>query len=226
MAFEPTLPSAADWIRDPLGSWGRLWQAFNYKLDAYNAGIRQIPLLQGKLAGYELAVSRIADPQARANLTAGLQRFRSALGDLIASRGSLEGKILQGISDLRGAAATIGQHPASPTVGQPVVWAVVAASAAIVMYGITQWLTQKDIVVAQERSLGNQILAYAAAHHLTPEQTQALMKEASKVAPPQKAADTDIFHQLSQAVPWLVGLAALVYFGPTIAAAISKRKAA
>src|SRR5258708_6665703 len=119
MAFEPPLPSAAHWIRDPLGSWGRLWPALHFKLDASNAGIKQIPLLQGKLAGYELSVSRIQDAQTRANLTASLQRFRTSLGDLAASRSSLEGKVLQGIADLRAAAATIGQHPASPTVGQP-----------------------------------------------------------------------------------------------------------
>jgi hypothetical protein len=224
MAFEPTLPSAADWIRDPVGSWGRLWQAFNYKLDAYNAGLKQLPLLQGKLAGYELAIARISDPQARANLTASLQRFRTALGDLVASRGSLEGKVLQGISDLRAAAATIGQHPASPTVGQPIVWAAVAAGAAVVMYGITQWLIQKDIVVAQERSIGNQVLSYAAAHNFTPAQTQALMSEAAKVPAPQKTMD--LFQQISQAVPWLVGLAALIYFGPTIAGALSSRRRA
>lgn len=222
--FEPTLPSAADWIRDPVGSWGRLWQAFNYKLDAYNVGIRQLPLLQGKLAGYELAVSRIGNVQTRANLTAALQRFRAGLADLVASRSSLEGKVLQGVSDLRAAAATIGQSPAAPAVGSPIVWAVVAAGAAAVMYGITQWLIQKDAIVAQERSIGNQVLAYAAANHLTPTQTQALMHEAAKVPAPQKSAD--LFQQIAQAVPWLVGLAALIYFGPTIAGAISSRRKA
>jgi len=220
--FEPTLPSAADWIRDPVGSWGILWQAFNYKLDAYNAGVAQIPLLQGKLAGYQLSVGRISDPQARANLTAALQRFSSALDALTASKSSLEGQVLQGISDLRAAATSIGQSPSSPTVGQPIVWAVVAAGAAAVMYGITQWLIQKDAVVAQEQSIGNQVLAYAAAHQFTPAQTQALMAEASKVPAPQKSSN--LFDQISQAIPWVVGLVALVYFAPVISQALTSRK--
>jgi hypothetical protein len=222
--FEPTLPSAADWIRDPVGSWGVLWQAFNYKIDAYNAGIAQIPLLQGKLAGYQLSVGRMADAQAQANLSAALQRFQTSLGALVASKSSLEGQVLQGISDLRSAAASIGQNPAAPTLGQPIVWAVVAAGAAAVMYGITQWLIQKDAVVAQEQSIGNQVLAYASAHQFTPAQTQALMAEASKVPSPQKS--TDIFTQISQAIPWIVGLVALVYFAPVVSRALTKGRRA
>lgn len=220
--FEPTLPSAADWIRDPVGSWGILWQAFNFKLDQYNVGVQQIPLLQGKLAAYQLSVGRIPDAQARANLSAGLQRFSSALDALVSAKSSLEGQVIQGINDLRAAGATIGQNPATPTVGQPIVWAVVAGGIALVMYQVTQWLIQKDAVVAQEQSIGNQVLAYANAHHYTPEQTQALMNEATKIKPPQKTT-TDIFSQITGAIPWIVGLVALIYFAPVVTKAISSR---
>lgn len=224
MAFEPALPSPADWLRDPIGSWGRLWQAYNYKLDAYQAGTKQIPLLEGKLAGYQLAISRMPKNAARVNLEAALQRFRIALDNLKSNRASLEGKVMDTLTQLRAEGARLKVLP--PIVGlgiTPIVGAALIGAAGLVMYGITQWLNTLAGAVAQEKSVGGQIAAYAREQGLTAEQTQALLREASKVPAPK--APGDLFGSLSEMLPWVVGLVAAVYFGPAIASALKARRA-
>jgi len=222
MAFEPKLPSAEDWIRDPVGSWGRLWQAFNYKLDAYQAGVRQIPLLEAKLAAYDLAIRRMPADASRANLVAMLQRFRRSLDTLKSNRTSLEGKVLQAITQLRGEGARLKQLPPISGLGAvPIVGAVLAGGVAIVIFGITQWLTALSNVVAQEKSVGSQIVAYACQRGLTAEQTQALLLEASKLPDPK--APNDMFGSIAEILPWVAGLAAIVYFGPAVAGMLKVR---
>lgn len=222
MAFEPKLPSAEDWIRDPVGSWGRLWQAFNYKLDAYQAGVRQIPLLEAKLAAYDLAIRRMPADASRANLVAMLQRFRRSLDTLKSNRTSLEGKVLQAITQLRGEGARLKQLPPISGLGAvPIVGAVLAGGVAIVIFGITQWLTALSNVVAQEKSVGSQIVAYARQRGLTAEQTQALLLEASKLPDPK--APNDMFGSIAEILPWVAGLAAIVYFGPAVAGMLKVR---
>jgi len=223
MAFEPTLPSTADWIRDPVGSWGRLWQAFNYKLDVYRAGVAQIPLLEGKLSGYQLAVGRLPASPARSNLAAALARFSTALNALKSSRSSLEGKVLQAISDLRAEGARLKQLPQAGQLGlAPIMGAALVAGIALVLYGINQWLTQLASAVAQEKSVGGQIMSYARGAGLSAEQTQALLHEANKIKPPQVAKDP--FQSIAEMLPWIAGLAAAVYFGPVIVGALSSRR--
>jgi hypothetical protein len=228
MAFEPALPTADDWIRDPVGSWGRLWQAFNYKLDAYKAGVAQIPLLEGKLAGYQLAVTRLPASPARTNLSASVAKLSTALTALKNSRTTLEGKVLQAISDMKASGAQYGQvvpSTASAGLGQlPVMGAVIIAGVALVMYGITQWLTQLASAVAQEKSVGSQVLQYAQNAGLTATQTQALLAEAAKV--PSPTVPKDPLSQIMDAIPWILGLGAAIYFGPPLLGMLSKRRAA
>ena len=117
MAFEPVLPTAGEWIRDPAASWGRLWQAFNYKLDAYKFGTAQIPLLEGKLAAYQLAVTRLPASPSRSNLAMSVARLSTSLNALRSSRSSLEGKVLQAITDLRAEGARLKQLPPAGQLG-------------------------------------------------------------------------------------------------------------
>ncbi len=223
--FEPTLPTAEDWIRDPVQSWGRLWQAFNYKLDVYRAGVRQIPLLEGKLAGYQLAVGRLPASPARSNLAAAVARLSTTLNALKSSRSSLEGKVLQAISDLRAEGTKLKQLPQAGQLGlAPVMGAALIAGVALVMYGITQWLRQLASAVAQEKSVGSQIIGYAKQAGLSAEQTQGLLREASKVPAPSEPKDP--FQSIAEALPWILGLVAAVYFGPALMGALSKRRAA
>jgi hypothetical protein len=226
MPFEPVLPTAEDWIRDPVFSWGRLWQAFNYKLDQYKYGTAQIPLLEGKLAGYQLAVTRLPESPARSNLAALVAKFSSALSALKSSRSSLEGKVLQAISDLRAQGAQLKQN--TSVVGSlgiaPILGAALIAGVALVMYGITQWLKQLASAVAQEKSVGSQIVQYAKGSGFSAEQTQALLKEAAKVPAPQEPKDP--FQTLAEALPWILGLGAAVYFGPALMGMIQSRRRA
>jgi hypothetical protein len=226
--FEPTLPSPEDWLRDPVFSWGRLWQAFNYKLDAYQAGVKQIPLLEGKLVGYDLAIQRMPPDAARANLEAMLQKYRRALDALKANRSSLEGKVMQTLTQLRSEGTRLKQLPPAGIGLIPIVGAALIGAAALVMYGITQWLTALAGAVAQEKSVGGQIAAYARERGLSAEQTQALLREASKVPAPK--APGDLFGSIAEILPWALGLAAAVYFGPTVLtmlkAGTSRRRAA
>jgi len=232
MAFEPVLPTAADWIRDPLNSWGRLWQAFNFKLDQYKAGVAQLPLLEGKLAGYKLAIGRLPASPARTNLVAAAARLSTTLTAVKNARSSLEGKVIQALADLRAAGTQLKQSVQTATVGigvvqvlaAPIVGAALIAGAALVMYGITQWLRQKDAAVEQEKSVGTQIVSYAKAAGLSAEQTQALLHEASKIKPPEKTKDA--LQSITEALPWIVGLVVAVYFGPVIVGMLTKRKAA
>lgn len=225
MAFEPTLPSAADWIRDPIGSWRLLWQAFNYKLDAYKAGTAQIPLLEGKLAGYQLSVTRLPASPARTNLANLVANFSTALTSLKNSQSSLEGKVLQAITDLRAQGQALNQLPASGQLGiAPVLGAALVAGVALVIYGITQWLAQLAAAIAQEKSVGSQIISYAKGAGLTAAQTQALLVEAQKV--PQPQAPKDVFQTLTEAIPWILALGAAIYFGPALIGMFSKRRAA
>ncbi len=225
MAFEPQLPTAGDWIRDPAGSWGRLWQAFNYKLDQYKFGTAQIPLLEGKLAGYQLAVRRLPASPARSNLAASVARLSTAITALRSSRSSLEGKVLQAMNDLRAQGAQLKQLPPAGQMGlAPIVGAALIAGVALVMYGITQWLKQLASAVAQEKSVGSQIVQYAKAAGFSAEQTQALLKDAAKVPAPQEPKDP--FQTIAEALPWILGLGAAIYFGPAIVGALSRRRAA
>lgn len=225
MAFEPVLPTAEDWIRDPFGSWGRLWQAFNYKLDVYRAGVAQIPLLEGRLAAYQLAVGRLPATPARANLANAVAKLSTTLNALKSSRSSLEGKVLQAIADMRAEGTKLKALPPQAQLGlAPVMGAALVAGVALVMYGITQWGTQLAGAVAQEKAVGSQILGYAKAAGLSAEQTQALLTEASKIKPP--SVPKDAFQSIADALPWIVGLVAAVYFGPAIVGMLSKRRAA
>lgn len=224
MPFEPTLPSPADWLRDPIFSWQRLWQAFNFKLDQYREGVKQIPLLEGKLAGYDSAVLRMPSSPARQNVAAMLVRFRSTLSELKAQRGSLEGRVMDSLAQLRTEGARLKQLPPAGQVGlAPIIGAALIGAAGLVMYGITQWLKALAGAIAQEKSVGGQIAAYAREQGLTAEQTQGLLREASKV--PQPKEPGDVFSSLAQMLPWAVGLFAAIYFGPTVLGALTARKA-
>lgn len=213
MAFEPEYPTAEDWLRDPAGSWGRLWQIFNYKLDAYTAGTKQIPLLEGKLAGYDLAIQRLTNGVARDNLAAMLQKFRSALDKLKSDRATLEGQVVNGLAQLRAEGQRLNQ-PAAGLGLAPIVGAALIGAIALVGYGITVWLNSLANVAAQEKSVGNSILAYARQAGLNAEQTQSLLHEANQTPTPRVPGD--IFGQLADLLPWAVGLAALIYFGPVV----------
>jgi len=205
-------------------SWGRLWQAFNFKLDQYKQGVAQIPLLEGKLAGYEAAAARMPAGQARQNVAALLVRFRTKLGELKSNRASLEGRVVDALAQLRSEGSRLKQLPPAGQVGlAPIVGAALIGAAALVMYGITQWLSTLAGAVAQEKSVGGQIAAYAREQGFTAEQTQALLREASKVPPPK--APGDPFASIAEMLPWALGILAAVYFGPTIVSALTAARA-
>jgi len=225
VAFEPVLPSPEDWLRDPAQSWGRLWQAFNFKLDQYREGVKQIPLLEGKLAGYEAALKRMPDSQARQNVAALLVRFRTKLGELKSQRGSLEGKVADALSQLRSEGSRLKQLPPAGQVGlAPIVGAALIGAAALVFAGINGWLNTLAGAIAQEKSVGGQIMAYAREHSLTAEQTQALLREGSKIKPPEMPKD--VFGNIAEILPWALGILAAVYFGPSIVTALTAARAA
>jgi len=225
VAFEPVLPSPEDWLRDPAQSWGRLWQAFNFKLDQYREGVKQIPLLEGKLAGYEAALKRMPDSQARQNVAALLVRFRTKLGELKSQRGSLEGKVADALSQLRSEGSRLKQLPPAGQVGlAPIVGVALIGGAALVMYGITSWLKTLAGAIVQEKSVGGQIAAYAREQGLSAEQTQALLREAAKV--PQPKEPGDVFASIADMLPWALGILAAVYFGPAIVGALTTARVA
>jgi hypothetical protein len=112
--------------------------------------------------------------------------------------------------------------PAAQLGVAPVIGAVLIGAIGLVSYGITQWLTSLAGAIAQEKSIGSQVMAYAREQGLTAEETQKLVHEASQVKPPGNPKDP--FTAIAEMLPWALGILAGIYFFPVIAGAVKRKR--
>lgn len=215
--FKPELPSLDDWTRDPAGSWGRLWQAVNYSVDLYNATKGQIPVLYQRIDGFNAQLGQFPDSAARQAIVAQLQRHQQALDALVAQQNGLEGKVLDTISQARTIGQQLGQAPAMLGLGQvqAVLPVVVIAAVGLVLAGVIQLATTYQARKAESETLQQNVLRYAQAQHLTPDQLAQVTGALNQLPPPKDVAK-GLFDQLGDLLPIAAGILLLVFLGPPL----------
>jgi len=225
MAFDSPLPSPSDFLRDPLGSFGRLGQILNSRLDQWNAMGKDIPVLYARIRGYEAALKTMKANAARQSVVDQLTRNRLQLDEFVAKRNSLTGKVIEAINAVRNEAARL-QRPMQ-VVGVsavPLVAPIAIAVAGIAVYGITQLVRDWLAIKATNDSLGVRILEYGKQAGLTPEQIGAVAGNLSRL--PKAQGPSGFFGEIEAMLPAVLGIAALVIFGPTLVQMIQRRRAA
>lgn len=221
--FKPTLPGTGDWARDPVGSWGRLWQAVNYSVDLYTATKKQLPVLYQRIAGYQGQLARFRPSPARDAIADQLKRHQAEVDRLRSSMGGVEGRVLEAIATVRHLGAQLGQAPRLLGLGQvqPLVIPAAIIAGAFIVASIVGLATTYQARKAESESLGQNVLRFAQAQGLNPDQV-AKVADALKELPPPRNVGGGIFGDLGGVLPIVVGLLAAVYLGPTLFRQLSR----
>lgn len=223
MAFDPVTPNAGDFLRDPIGSWGRLVQVLNYRLDQYNAMGKDIPILYNRIAVLDGTLKALPDSAGRRSVVDQLVRHRQAVDRLVASRKSITGQLLEAMNAVRGEGQRISH--ALPVVGigalPIIVGPFVVAVVGVAIYQISQLVREWVAAKAQSESTEVRLLEYAKSANLTPDQIDQVAGSLAKAPKPKGPAG--FFGELEAMLPVVAGIAALVIFGPTIAKLVGAR---
>lgn len=214
--FKPTLPSAEDWLRDPVGTWGRLWQAVSYSIDVYNVTKAQIPVLRERIRVFRDQLSRFPNTAARQSIIDELSRHERAVAALEAQQSSMQGQVVETLAKVRDVGKQSGYLKESTGLGavQMVLVVAVIAGAAVVVSSIFLFAGNYQARKLESESLGQKVLQFATLHNLTPDEIKTVSEAVTKL--PRPKAPGGLFDDLGQLVPIAIGVVAALVLGPPL----------